>query len=1415
MINLTRCFLCNDFKQLSPADRLSFAKMHRLCFNCLKSGHMSDKCRLDRVCSVEGCARKHTKFLHQPNYSSEPSNQNSRDNNPRKSNDNPTEAIGGPRSGFVGANIGLASNSTGAGATSTRIALPIVPVIVRAKGDKLGVPTFALLDSGSTSSFCSEELVNQLKICGKQQKLSLTTLERENSVIDCTVVNLDVQGLHSNYVINMRTVFTKRVIPVRNDNMATQQDVEKWPHLSDLKLPQVGISEVGLLIGQDNPDALIPLEVRLGKKGEPYATRTNLGWTLSGPLNKGQGRFATTHFVCSNDSLESQLKEFWKVDSNDSLVNDTKGMSVNDKKVISEWEDNICHENGHYTLPIPFKDRPPNLPDNKQVAEGRLKSLSRRLDKDARLNEQYCNTMQDNIDNGYAHLVPKEELEGTKGKVWYLPHQPVINPMKPDKTRIVFDCASVYKGVSLNSQVLQGPDLTNNLLGVILRFRENRIALMGDIQAMFHQVNVCPRDQDVLRFLWWTGGDRSVKPEVYRMGVHLFGGTWSPSCCNFVLQRTADDNGHEFHKETVKTVKRNFYVDDCLRSVHSERDAKQLYRELTDLLMKGGFKITKWTSNNSNVLEYIPPENRAKSAKDIDFSQEPIPAERALGVYWDVGEDCFGYKIVLQDKPLSRRGLLSTVCSIYDPLGFASPFIIRAKLVNQSLCRKGVGWDEPLPVSDLENWLEWKNELLELGKLKIKRCMKPNNYKDGAIYELHHFSDASEKAYGCVAYLRTTDCDGVVHCALILSKAHLAPVKVLTIPRLELSAAVLAVRVEAMIRREVDIPIQKSVFWTDSTIVLQYVNNTEKRFKTFVANRISMIHDGSSPNQWRHVPSELNVADDVSRGLTADELSNSQRWVQGPEFLSLDEKYWPNCPELRKISTDSEVKISDCSSYLSNTNDVGIVDKLLSRRSDWCGLKKDIAWLLRYKQYLRAKTSGQSLRSLNKTLSVSDLKKAEVAILKYVQKGSFTKETLSKKTSPLRKLNVILSDDGLMLVGGRLTNAPLEYGVKHPVVLPRNHHVTSLIVRHIHMESGHVGREHVLALLREKYWIIGARQVIRKVQRLCVICKRTSALPAKQQMASLPIDRVTPDNPPFSYVGVDYFGPFMVKRGRSVEKRYGCLFTCLSIRAIHIEVVHSLDTDSFIFALQRFMARRGKPLELRSDNGTNFVGAEAVLRATISLWNQNTISNFLQQKMIDWKFNTPRASHMGGVWERMIKMTRKVLSSIMKEQVLTDEKLSTLICIVESIVNGRPLTKVSDDVRDLEPLTPNHLLLLRSGTSFPPDIFDKKDTYSKRRWRQVQYLATVFWKRWIKEYLPLLQQRQKWVNPERNFVEGDVVLLMDDDIPRNSWVMGRVVETFPGKDGLVRTVRVKTQNNNFKRPVTKLCLIEAVQQVEC
>ena len=408
---------------------------------------------------------------------------------------------------------------------------------------------------------------------------------------------------------------------------------------------------------------------------------------------------STSHYISKESLFQEKVERFWQLESS-GIYEQEKDMSVDDRRVLALWDEKVSFSGGHYVLPIPFKDSTLKLPDNRQMAEKRLSSLGRKLDKNRDLHQKYVDGMSNLLEQGYAVPVPEQDIHRSDGKVWYLPHHPVINPNK-EKIRIIFDCAAEYGGISLNSKVRQGPDLTNKLVGVLTRFCLHPIAVMVDIQTMFHQVQVTQEDQDTLRFLWWPEGNLSKLPMSYKMTVHLFGGTWSPSCCTYALRRVAKDNAGSCSPATLETITQNFYVDDCLKSMPTVSEAINLVSELKMLAAEGGFNLTKWTSNSPDVISKVPYSDRSKKAQEHVL--DTLTEDRALGVCWCVQEDQLSFQVQGMDQPLTKRGVLSMLSSVYNPLGLASPFVLRARRIVQNLCRTKIGWDEPIPEVEREN----------------------------------------------------------------------------------------------------------------------------------------------------------------------------------------------------------------------------------------------------------------------------------------------------------------------------------------------------------------------------------------------------------------------------------------------------------------------------------------------------------------------------------------------------------------------------------------------------------------------------------------------------------------------------------------------------------------------------------------
>ncbi len=483
-------------------------------------------------------------------------------------------------------------------------------------------------------------------------------------------------------------------------------------------------------------------------------------------------------------------------------------------------------------------------------------------------------------------------------------------------------------------------------------------------------------------------------------------------------------------------------------------------------------------------------------------------------------------------------------------------------------------------------------------------------------------------------------------------------------------------------------------------------------------------------------------------------------------------------------------------------------------------LKRVAAWFLRLIQIFKNKQFQKILQSWREKgeglvcLSSQDIKEGERFLIEDIQSASFEKEIRYLKAgkelhtrSQLAPLTPFIQD-GILRVGGRLSRAEISFDAKHPIILPKDHPLTELIVMDNHKQSGHVGRDHVLSNLQQQYWIIHGKATIKAVLRKCFKCRVRKAKRMFPQMSELPECRLAWKEPPFSHCGVDLFGPIIIKQGRKRLKRWGVIYTCMTVRSVHLEVVESPDTDDFINSTRRFVNRRGSPTDMYSDCGTNFKGATTELSDFVENLDRTKINSFATSHAIAWHFNPPAAPHMGGAWERLVKSVKEVLYATMQDRVLTDFQFATLLTEVESILNNRPITSASSDVNDLEALTPNHILLgLHRKWDSMLDTNDR-DVLSRRKWRQVQGAAVEFWKRWRKEYLPLLIKRPCWKGSTPNYQSGELVMLKDDNAIKGKWELARIVNTLPGRDNVVRTVEVQTKDGKYVRPVSKLAKLE-------
>nr|XP_057925810.1 uncharacterized protein LOC131127691 [Doryrhamphus excisus] len=1351
---------CSNFKLLSVEQRMHWIKANNRCWRCGRE-HLAAKCNLKAKC--KRCERKHLEVLHEVN-SSQHASAPSKPKVPESSTclvSSVSETL------FIDRP-----------ASSSQVLLKLSRVILQS-GSKV-LETYAILDDGSERTILLNDAAVRLGLGGKAEDLTLRTVRQEICTIHGATVSFSVAAASQPdkcYKINK--AFTSRELNLASYTYPVKALQEKYRHLRDIPLPPIKDAQPLLLIGSDYPHLITPVEpVCLGPPGGPAAVHTRLGWTLQGPtslLNHQLSPQQCLFTACNapEEELFRHVEKLWQLDTlpyrSERLITrskqDAEAVRTLELKTTRVMVDGV----NRYATPLLWKQSLPLLQATKEAVLSQLRGAERRLVRDPKRAAIYSKEIHKLIDAGYVKAISPCKTKETNYS-WFIPHHMVQHN---GKYRIVFNCSFTFNGQSLNDHLLPGPTLGASLLGVLLRFREHPVAISSDVKGMFHQVRLLEEDKPFLRFLW-----RDVKvdqePTTYEWQVLPFGTTCSPCCATFALQTHV--HRHTEPKENARlSAERCFYVDNCLQSLQSEDQAKQLVSRLHTLLMEGGFELREWASNVPAVIRHLPKESQSESSTLWFAQQTADPQERTLGLLWQCRTDTLGYKQHQSECPEpTMRNIYRLLAQQYDPLGYIVPYITRAKIIVQRLWDRKRGWDDPnLPEDLLQAWRAWEYELPQLAQVILPRCYT-DRFTDCSISNrtIHVFCDASERAYGSVAYLLTDCGEGQVQVAFLAARSRVAPKKQLSIPRLELCGALTGAQLASVLIKELTIKIQAVVYWTDSTTVLHWLQSDSCRYKVFVGTRVAEIQDLTDINAWRYVDSATNPADDITRGKTLTQLSGVSRWSHGPPFLLQPSDQWPESPPSPVLEEAEELRNAMfCGLTVSSTNSE----------------IPDIIQFRTFQELLEATTQKLHGAADNTRPTAADYHEAELALLRYTQIKSFPEEvSLLKMGKPLSSNSRLLTlapeydqSSGLIRVGGRLRRCDsLSQEELHPILLPSSHPVVKLLIQHYDNQLHHPGSERVFAELRRKYWILRGREAVKKHQHYYVDCRKWRSRPQVPRMADIPPSSLRLCRPAFYSTGVDCFGPMIIKVGRRTEKR-------------------------------RFVARRGKPYELLSDQGTNFKGGNKELHEAFSAL-EPAIKDRLAAEQIRFKFNPPNAPHFGGSWEREVRSVKNALRTTLGAQTVPEEVLMTVLIEIEGILNSRPLGYVSSDLADPDPVTPNCLLMGRPDSSLPQVIYPATELLSRKRWRHSQILADHFWKHYIQHFLPTLQARQKWKTESDDITVGTVVLIVDQQAPRALWQIGTVKTVIPGADGRVRTAVIRVKDRTYTRPVVRLVKLPAL-----
>ena len=1190
-----------------------------------------------------------------------------------------------------------------------------------------------------------------------------------------------------------------------------------WKHLSGLQLSDPTFDKpdrIDLLLGVDVFCEVMKHGRRRGVQGSPTAFETTFGWVLAG---SHVPQVIPSHYAVSLHtsalSGDDLLRRFWEIEER---IDNSPILSAEESSVVKHFKENYARTaDGKFIVPLPIKQEAGVLGESRSTAVRRFLSLERSLYSKGQFG-QFSEVIQEYFDMGHAEPVPPSSTHLTPERTFYLPmHAVRKSTSTTTKIRAVFDAsAKSASGLSLNDLLLVGPTVHSTLIDVLLRFRTHRVALTTDVSRMYRAVLLTESDRDLHRFVWRRSTAEPLRD--YRMTRATFGVSSSSFTANMCVKQNALDFNSEFPLAS-EAVYKSFYVDDGLTGADTIDEALKLQKELQTLFSRAGFLLRKWNTSELAVLKHIPANLRDSST--IQEISEADVYTRTLGIEWNAHGDYF--RLTVGETPssecLTKRKLVSEIAKIYDVLGWFAPCTVSMKILLQRVWERKIEWDELVPYEIKEAWEQWRSELDSLSTVHLPRCYYPKMSKV-IDTQLHGFSDASEDAYAGVVYLRSVDESNNVHISLVTSKTKVSPIKRLTIPRLELCGANLLANIMDHVRRLLDIPIDRIHAWTDSTIVLSWLEGNPRRFKTYVGNRVSYIIDVIPPTRWRHVKGQDNPADCASRGILPSQLVNHNLWWSGPDWLQLDPVHWPKSSGLDHVLEADELCMLPCNvATVVETEPIIPVDRF----SSFSKLVRVAAWInwFIFNCRARCKVSNVTTRS-TPYLSLAELRSAEHYWISLTQKEIFPQEIKQLKSgkrvsrsSPLKLLNPFLDDEGLLRVGGREVHSGRTYDIKHPLIIHSRHPLVRIIVVSEHTRLLHAGPTLLSASLSSRFHIVRGRSVIRAVTRNCVICRRKSAKPQPPLMGQLPSARVTPDIV-FSNVGVDYAGPILIKLGAvrrpTVVKAYIAVFVSLSVKAVHLELVSDLSADAFLACLRRFVSRRGKPNTIWSDHGTNFVGGNRQLKELYAFLRkreiEESITSFCGAEGIEWSFIPEKAPHFGGLWEAAVKSAKRHLTRIIGETKLSFEELCTVLTQVEACLNSRPLTPLPCE-EEVQVLTPGHFLIGKPLQALPdpPSSFHSVSTL--RRWELCQHLVRHFWKRWSTEYLTTLQKLQKWHSTHRNITVGDIVIIKDDSLVPGHWPLARVTRTYPGDDGVVRAVTVKTAKGTYNRPVHKLVLI--------
>uniref|UniRef100_A0A1I7UTQ3 Integrase catalytic domain-containing protein n=1 Tax=Caenorhabditis tropicalis TaxID=1561998 RepID=A0A1I7UTQ3_9PELO len=1108
----------------------------------------------------------------------------------------------------------------------------------------------------------------------------------------------------------------------------------------------------------------------------------------------------------------------------------------------------VIKEDGEVEVALPWNGKQNRLKDNKSVAFRRLESLIRQLRKNPTLLKEYNKIIEQQESSGIIEKVTPE-MERT-GPHYYAPQSAVFKENSANtKVRIVSDTSSHVKNeLSANDCVHEGPNMLNKHIGLHLRHRLEQFAITADIAKAFHQVRLQTQDRNVTKFLWVksielppAGGNLIT----YRFTRIPFGMKCSP----FLLAATIRHYLLLAASIISNEIGQNLYVDNIMVTTNDENQVLPKIRAIQDEFKKMKMHVREFGTNHESALLELPIEDRAESHL-VKF----------LGYIWNTTDDTVSIHIhIPKESDPTKRELTSMAAKSYDPMGFTAPLHVRIKLLIQKCWKNNIDWDVKLSTEyDLSKEWEKIRTLYCLENITVPRKLR-RSYKDTVIPELIIFCDASKHTIATAVYLLYRYPDGSIDCHLIGAKSKLKPPSEaeMTIPKLELLAVEIGIRFAKSLIEEMPEchrPERIHIF-TDSMIALFWILNKETK-RAWVNNRVNNIHKTTESLReqnievvFHHVDTSQNPADLATRGLDTESLQNSTLWFNGPEFLK-------DPPETWKAKLEGEIECSESDRELANQElteykkprkekTIAVQHFLKTPKqpeaykalipfeyTNKLGKLESIAAYILHFIGRTMKSKDRTtpvMRDVQKIEKIPDIITRSIERRQLARKWIITehyKEAESQNQSFKESLKPFQTPDGLWRTKRYSQSPVLPKEANNPILIHEKHPLAKLIMTETHEKNVHLPAQYLVAAVRTQYWIKKDGRLAQSVISRCVPYRKVKSFPYEYPYTSeLPSLRTTPSTP-FGKVGVDYLGPIDYKNAENEQKHpaYVLIYTCLTTRATHLELVPDNTTRSYITALEAIFSQRGVPTHVYSDNARTFVLGHSMINDDIT--NYDPVMDFIclfARHAIKFKYITPLSPWQGGIYERIVGIAKKQLRKEIGKYTLPYFELYSTLKRVEGMINSRPLVKNPNTANDVPVIRPIDFLLPSVLLDIPneTDRDEEEDEYrinsipsteqaTRDHLKKLNKVILRLWNEWINHYILALRdshiksKRASMTNPKVD----DIVIVMPQNnemIPRHLWPLGRITEVPPAP---VRTVKVLFENSIKERSVNQLIPLE-------